>query len=116
MANFFSNSAPAAPGLQPWVEKYRPRTLEDVRSQDHATSVLRRLVSASNLPHLLLYGPPGTGKTSTVLALARELFGPRLLPTRVLELNASDERGISVVREKIKDFARQQISAPPAEP
>ena len=64
---------------------------------------------------MLFYGPPGTGKTSTVLALAKELYGPELFKTRVLELNASDERGISIVRERVKDFARMQLSNPSAE-
>jgi DNA polymerase III delta prime subunit len=62
---------------------------------------------------MLFYGPPGTGKTSTILALAKQLYGPELLKSRVLELNASDERGISIVRAKVKDFARQQLSAAP---
>ncbi|KAH8657637.1 replication factor C subunit 2 [Tricladium varicosporioides] len=100
--------------LQPWVEKYRPKNLSDVTAQDHTITVLQRTLQSSNLPHMLFYGPPGTGKTSTVLALAKELYGPELIKTRVLELNASDERGISIVREKVKDFARMQLSNPSA--
>ncbi|ROV97562.1 hypothetical protein VSDG_04671 [Cytospora chrysosperma] len=101
------------PRAQPWVEKYRPKNLSDVTAQDHTITVLQRTLQASNLPHMLFYGPPGTGKTSTVLALAKELYGPEFMKQRVLELNASDERGISIVREKVKDFARMQLTNPP---
>lgn len=62
------------------------------------------------MPHLLLHGPPGTGKTSSILAFAKQLFGPKLYRERILELNASDDRGIQVVREKIKKFAQQMVS------
>lgn len=99
----------------PWVEKYRPKNLDDVASQDHAVRVLKKTVLLANLPHMLFYGPPGTGKTSTMLALAKQLYGPRLYKLRVLELNASDERGISIVRLKIKNFARLTVSNPTPE-
>ncbi|TID28546.1 hypothetical protein CANINC_002419 [Pichia inconspicua] len=95
---------------QPWIEKYRPKELKEVSSQDATTRILEKSLQSANLPHMLFYGPPGTGKTSTILALANELFGPRLMKSRVLELNASDERGISIVRDKIKKFAKMSVS------
>ncbi|MCJ1283784.1 hypothetical protein MMC26_003115 [Xylographa opegraphella] len=98
---------------QPLIVFSRPKSLDDVAAQDHTITVLQRTLQATNLPHMLFYGPPGTGKTSTILALAKQLYGPAMFSSRVLELNASDERGISIVREKVKNFARQQLSNPP---
>jgi nuclear protein localization family protein 4 len=91
----------------------RPKTLSEVTAQDNTIQILSRTLQSTNLPHMLFYGPPGTGKTSTILALAKQLYGPELIKSRVLELNASDERGISIVRQKVKDFARQQLSSAP---
>lgn len=93
----------------PWVEKYRPYSLSDIVYQDEIIKVLKTTVKNGNLPHLLLYGPAGTGKTSTILAVARELFGPINFSERVIELNASDERGINIVRNKIITFAKLAI-------
>ena len=73
-------------------------------------NALRKQMSSNNLPHLLLYGPPGVGKTSTILAVARELYSDDLMKTRVLELNASNERGIEVIRSRVKKFARLAVS------
>ncbi|KAL0078998.1 DNA replication factor [Phycomyces blakesleeanus] len=88
----------------PWVEKYRPKSLSDLVSHEDITSTIETFIDANRLPHLLFYGPPGTGKTSTILACARKLYGDHY-KSMILELNASDDRGIEVVREQIKNFA-----------
>ncbi len=88
-----------------WVEKYRPRTLADVVGQEEAVERLRAYVTNGSIPHLMFAGPPGTGKTTSAIAMARDLYGDDW-KGRFLELNASDERGIGVVRGKIKEFAR----------
>ena len=90
----------------PWVEKYRPATVSEVAHQDEVVRAMNACTERRNLPHLLFYGPPGTGKTSLILAVAKELFGVTNYKNRVLELNASDERGIDVIRNKVKRFAQ----------
>ena len=95
----------------PWVEKYRPENLEDVSGHQDILATINKFVDSNRLPHLLLYGPPGTGKTSTVLALARRIYGAKNMRQMVLELNASDDRGIDVVREQIKTFASRKASS-----
>ncbi|THU60839.1 hypothetical protein C4D60_Mb07t16970 [Musa balbisiana] len=92
------------PKSVPWVEKYRPQSLADVAAHRDIIDTIDRLTSENRLPHLLLYGPPGTGKTSTILAVARKLYGMQY-KNMILELNASDDRGIDVVRQQIQDFA-----------
>ncbi|MGV8176862.1 MAG: replication factor C small subunit [Candidatus Bilamarchaeaceae archaeon] len=91
--------------LLPWTEKYRPKRLDDVIGQKDAVESLKAFVRTRNMPNLLFSGPPGVGKTTATLALAHEMFGEDI-GGNLLELNASDDRGIDIVRGKIKDFAR----------
>ncbi len=88
-----------------WTEKYRPLTLDEVVGQESIVRSLKSFVKNKSLQHLLFLGPAGTGKTTCALAVARELFGENWRQS-VLGLNASDERGIDVIRNKVKDFAR----------
>jgi replication factor C subunit 3/5 len=98
----------------PWVEKYRPKSMDQLVAHEEIIATINALIAANKLPHLLFYGPPGTGKTSTILACAHRLYG-KGYASMVLELNASDDRGIDVVRERIKEFAgtKQMFSNSP---
>ncbi|ORC91478.1 replication factor C, subunit 4 [Trypanosoma theileri] len=101
----------------PWVEKYRPQSISDIVGNVDAVARLQVIAREGNLPNLLLCGPPGTGKTTSMLCLARSLLsdqtgGNAALKEAVLELNASDDRGLDVVREKIKLFAQTKKTLP----
>lgn len=88
-----------------WTEKYRPDTLDEVINHTGIKSRLQAFVEEDSVPHMLFAGPAGTGKTTSAIALAKDLYGDEW-KQNFMETNASDERGIDVVREKIKDFAR----------
>ncbi len=92
-------------GTEVWTEKYRPRKFEDVVGQEEIVKRVKSLVNSMNIPHLLFAGPAGVGKSTLALIVVRQLFGDTWRDN-YLELNASDERGIDVVRQKVKDFAR----------
>lgn len=95
-----------------WTEKYRPQSLDEIVNQTEIVSRFKNFVFEKNMPHLLLVGPSGVGKTTSILALARDLYGSSYR-SFILELNASDERGIGVIRNKVKNFARTAAIASP---
>lgn len=98
---------------QPWVEKYRPKTLSDVINQTGIVKRLKKFINDNSMPHLIFAGPAGTGKTTCALAMVRDLYGRKMMVNNTyLELNASDARGIDVIRTYIKDFAKAR---PPAD-
>jgi len=88
-----------------WTEKYRPSTFDEVVGQQEIIKRVKSLVQSLNIPHLLFAGPAGIGKSTLALIIVKDLFGSKW-KENYLELNASDERGIEVVRQKVKDFAR----------
>ena len=92
-------------GSSIWTEKYRPGKFEEVKGQKDIVEKIKAFVESGNMPHLLFSGPAGVGKTTLSLVIAKEIFGENW-KQNTLELNASDERGIDVIRVKVKDFAR----------
>lgn len=95
----------------PWIEKYRPEYLRDIVGNRDAVERLSAIAQVGNLPNIILAGPPGIGKTTSILCLAHEMVGDAY-KNAVLELNASDARGIDVVRNKIKMFAQKKVTLP----
>ncbi|KAK5969714.1 Replication factor C subunit [Trichostrongylus colubriformis] len=96
----------------PWVEKYRPQKLEEIVGNEEIVQSLGFFVEKGNPPHFIMSGPPGCGKTTAIWAMARESLGEHV-KNGVLELNASDDRGIDVVRNKIKSFCQTKVTLPP---
>ncbi len=90
-----------------WTEKYRPKSFDQVLGQENIVERAKAFVKKENMPHMLFAGPAGTGKTSLALVIAKQLFGEGW-SENFLELNASDERGIDIIRHKVKDFARSK--------
>ena len=88
-----------------WAEKYRPKSLKEIINQKEIVERLKSFVQTKNVPHCIFAGPPGTGKTTAALCMARDLYG-QTYREHLMELNASDERGIKMVRETVKTFAR----------
>ncbi|KAJ3303787.1 replication factor C subunit 4 [Blyttiomyces sp. JEL0837] len=95
----------------PWVEKYRPLLLKDIVGNEETVSRLKIIARDGNLPNIIISGAPGIGKTTSILCLAHEMLGPQYKEA-VLELNASDDRGIDVVRNRIKMFAQKKVTLP----
>ena len=93
----------------PWIEKYRPNKLSDMAQNQHLLDFFKNSIASGNLSHYLFYGPPGTGKTSAILAIGREIFKEHFRQ-RVIEFNASDDRGIKAVRGKITNHAKKTVS------
>lgn len=91
----------------PWIEKYRPNNLDEIKSHEQLIITLKNFIKNKDLPHLLFYGPPGTGKTSTILSCAKELYGNNI-DLMTLQINVSEERGIEIVRNKILQFVQSK--------
>ena len=88
----------------PFVERFRPSSLDGIMTHKETVSILKKFLRTPNIPHLLFYGPPGTGKTSTIEAFVNELYGKKNVRFMTMNINASEKRGIEIVRKEIKNF------------
>ena len=91
----------------PWVEKFRPDRLQDIKGHQDVIQVLQKYGGIASTPHLLFYGPPGTGKTSTILAMAKQFYGQNI-QSMMIEINASDDRGIDIIKDRVKNFCQSR--------
>jgi replication factor C small subunit len=109
MSEADEQTAATATGREIWIEKYRPQSLDDIHGQEEIVERLQSYIDQDDIPHLLFSGPAGIGKTTAATAIAREVYGEDNWRGNFLELNASDQRGIDVVRDRIKGFARSSF-------
>lgn len=93
----------------PWIEKYRPKKIDDLTQDENLVKLFNNMITTGNIPHFLFYGSSGTGKTSSILAIGREIFKEHF-SSRVIEFNASDDRGINAVRDKISNEAKKYVT------
>ena len=105
--NFDYNNTKITNENIPWIEKYRPKNLDEIKSHEQLITTLKNFIHNRDLPHLLFYGPPGTGKTSIILSCAKELYGNNI-DLMTLQINVSEERGIEIVRNKILQFVQSK--------
>lgn len=92
----------------PWVEKYRPKTSEDILLDPFIKEKIDNIVKNKSIPNMIITGEPGTGKTSTIICLAKQIYGEKNINESVLELNASDDRGLSIINNTILPFCKKK--------
>ena len=93
----------------PWVEKYRPKTSDEILLEPFIKDKINRILQEKSIPNMIITGEPGTGKTSTIICLAKQIYNSKALDECVLELNASDDRGLSIINNTILPFCKKKV-------